>query len=242
MSLYNRMTATIDKLNTHVVVGSAEYPKFSKTRVREKKSGNTALFFSPEGKVLAQYLKIYLVPFSEYVPYEGIIHWPEFIAGPSTNSHIPGTEPVLFRIDETEFGTLICSEIIYPDLSRRMVKKGAGFLVNISNEGWFGKSAFSYQAISMSVLRAVENRVNIVRATNTGISSFIDPYGKVVARLSREGEELFIEGTLTREIVLLPPGTFYSNHGDILAYGCIAFSLGLVVWASIKRKPNPSFA
>src|SRR4030042_1882795 len=132
VTLLQRMIPMIRRFNTHVLVGSAEYPKFSKTLIKAKKSGNTALFFSPEGKILGQYLKIYLIPFSEYVPYEGIIHWPEFIVGPSTSSHIAGTEAVLFEIDGTKFGTLICSEIIYPDLSRCLVKKGAGFLVNIS--------------------------------------------------------------------------------------------------------------
>lgn len=237
-TLMKRMITMTRSFNTYMLVGSAEYPKFSKTRIQTNKSGNTALFFSPEGKVLGQYLKIYLIPFGEYLPYEGVIPWPEFIVSVSTNSHVAGTEATLFGIDGAKFGTLICSEILYPDLSRCMVKKGAGFLVNISNEGWFGKSAFSYQFLAVSVFRAAENRVNVVRSTNTGISSFIDPYGRITARLTNGGEDLFVEGTLTREIVLSAPGTFYTRHGDILAYGCIAFSLGLMIWSILKRKPE----
>ncbi|MGA2469016.1 MAG: apolipoprotein N-acyltransferase, partial [Thermodesulfobacteriota bacterium] len=155
LDLYQSMVTIVRRLNKHLLVGSAEYPKFSKTLIKAGKSGNTALFFSPEGKILGQYLKIYLIPFSEYVPYEGVIRWPEFIVGPSTNSHIPGTELTLFDIGGTKFGTLICSEILYPELGRGMVNKGAGFLINISNEGWFGKSAYSFQALSISVFRAV---------------------------------------------------------------------------------------
>jgi apolipoprotein N-acyltransferase len=239
MDLYQHMVRIVTRLNKHLLVGSAEYPKFSKTLIRAKKSGNTALLFSPEGKILGQYLKIYLIPFSEYVPYEGIIRWPEFIVGPSTNSHIPGTELTLFEISGAKFGTLICSEILYPELGRCMVKKGAGFLVNISNEGWFGKSAYSYQALSISVFRAVENRVNLVRSTNTGVSGFIDPYGRISGRLTNGGEDLFVEGTLTREILLSSPGTFYTRYGDVFVYGCIAFTIGLMVWGLFRGGHHP---
>jgi apolipoprotein N-acyltransferase len=235
VTLMQRMIPMIKRFNTYMLVGSAEYPKFSKTLIKARKSGNTALFFSPEGKILGQYLKIYLLPFGEYIPYEGIIPWPEFIVAPSTNSQIPGTEATLFGIDGTKFGTLICSEILYPELSRCMVKKGAGFLVNISNEGWVGKSAYSYQALSIAVFRAVENRVNLVRSMNTGVSSFIDPYGRITARLTNGGEDLFVEGTLTREIILSTPGTFYTRYGDVFVYGCIAFSIGLIFWGFFRR-------
>lgn len=235
MDLYQRMVTIVRRLNKHLIVGSAEYPKFSKTLMKGKKSGNTALFLSPEGKVLGQYLKIYLIPFAEYVPYEGVIHWPKFIVSPSKNSHIAGTELTLFGIDGTKFSTLICSEMMFPDLSRCMVKKGAGFLINISNEGWFGKSAYPYQFLAICVFRAVENRVNLVRSTNTGISGFIDPYGRVTGKVIKDGKDIFVEGTLTQEIFLSPPGTFYTRFGDIFAYACIAFSIGLVVWGFFRR-------
>ncbi len=228
--LLERMVSTIRRMDAYLLAGSSEYPKFGKKQIKLK-SGNTALFFSPEGKILGQYLKIYLVPFGEYVPYEGIIHWPEFIVPKGMNSDVAGTERVLFEIERTKFGTLICSEILYPELSRCMVKQGAGFLVNISNEAWFGKGALPYQALSIAVFRAVENRVNLVRCANTGVSGFIDPHGRVTARLTNGGEDLFVEGTLTRKIFLSSPGTFYTHYGDVFAYGCIAFSIGLLIYS-----------
>lgn len=229
-SLLRRMVSMVSRMNTYLLVGSAEYPKFGKKPIKLK-SGNTALFFSPEGKILGQYLKIYLIPFGEYVPYEGIIKWPEFIIPKGMNSNVEGTEVVLFGTDGTKFGTLICSETLYPELARCMVKKGAGYLINISNEGWFGKSAYSYQALSIAVFRAAENRVNLVRSTNTGISAFIDPYGRITARLTNGGEHLFVEGTLTREIFLSPSGTFYTRYGDVFIYSCIAFSIGFSIYS-----------
>ena len=126
------------------MVGSAEYPKFSLTGIKGPRSGNTALFFSPEGRILGQYLKIHLIPFGEYIPYEKTIPWPKFIVETLNKSNVPGEKVVLFNVGGTRIGTLICSEVLYPDLSRKMVKMGADLLVNMSNEAWFGKSSFPF--------------------------------------------------------------------------------------------------
>ena len=114
MGLLQRMVSIVRKSNAHFLLGSAEYPKFDKALAKQRKSGNTALFFSPEGKILGQYIKIRLVPFGEYVPYEGIIPWPEFIVPKDMTSHISGEKPILFEIDGTKFCTLICWEILFP--------------------------------------------------------------------------------------------------------------------------------
>jgi apolipoprotein N-acyltransferase len=116
-----------------------------------------------------------------------------------------------------------------------MVREGAGFLVNINNEAWFGKSAYPYQSASLCVFRAVENRVNIVRASNTGISCFIDPYGRITNRVKNGNEDIFIAGTSAKEIFLSPPGTFYTRYGDVFAYICIAFSIGLIAWVFFRK-------
>jgi apolipoprotein N-acyltransferase len=235
MALLKRMVAMIRRLGTHFLVGSAEYPKFGKAPLIREKSGNTALYFSPTGKVLGQYLKIRLLPLGEYIPYKGTIPWPRFIISPEKKNYlIPGTDSMVFNLGGTKFGVLICWENIFPDLSRRLAKKGAAFVVNISNEAWFGDSAEPYQMVSMGVFRAVENRIHMVRATNTGISCFIDPYGRVTGMVERGGETLFVEGVSVREIRLSRPGTFYTRYGDILAFGCIAFSLLIVVWSLLR--------
>lgn len=236
ITLLQRMISIARDVKTYLLVGSAEYPKFDKALAKKKKTGNTAIFFSPEGKILGQYIKTRLLPFGEYVPLEGIISWPDFIIPKDkTNFHVPGTEGILFSLDGNRIGTLICWEIIFPELSRRSVREGAEFLVNISNEAHFGNSPFPYQFLSACVFRAVENRVNLVRATNTGISCFIDPYGRITGRVSNGGKDIFVEGTLTQEIFLSPPGTFYTHHGDVFAYGCIGFSIGLLGWSSFRK-------
>jgi apolipoprotein N-acyltransferase len=234
MSLYQRMVTLIRRINTYLLVGSAEYPKFLKGPVKLR-SGNTALYFSPEGKVLNQYIKIRLVPFGEYVPLEGIIKWPESIVSKTMTSHISGKEFTILNVDETRFCALICWEILFPDLSRTMVKNGAEFVINISNEAWFGKSDAPYQMLSMAVFRAVENRVNLVRATNTGISCFIDPHGRITGKVTNGSKDIFVAGTLSKQIFLSPQGTFYTHYGDIFAFGCIAISFGLIAYAFLGK-------
>ena len=235
MSLLQRVVSIIRNNQTYFLVGSAEYPKFEKDLIKARRSGNTALFFSPEAKVLGQYLKIRLVPFGEYIPYENIIPWPDFIVQKEKrNFDIAGSEPTIFQVDAHQFGTLICWEVLFPDLTRNLVKKGADFVINITNEAWFGKIAFPYQMLSSCVFRAVENRVNLVRCANTGISCFVDPYGRVTGRVTNGGNDIFVSGTLTQKILISSPGTFYTRHGDLLVYGCIAFLVVIVVWTFVK--------
>jgi len=237
IALLQRMISITRRSQTHFLVGSAEYPKFEKTHEKARRSGNTALFFSPEGRVIGQYLKIRLIPFGEYIPYEEIIPWPDFIVQKKIrNLDLAGTEAALFKVEGNWFGTLICWEVLFSDLCRSSVKKGADFLINLTNEAWFGQTDFPYQMLSSCVFRAVENRINLVRCANTGISCFIDPYGRVTGRVTNGGEDIFVSGTLTQNILISPPGTFYTCYGDVLVYGCIAFLVILVVWVLVRRR------
>lgn len=239
MALYNRMAKLVKDLKIHFLIGSTEYSKFSNKPVDREKSGNTALYFSPQGKIAGQYLKIRLLPLGEYIPLENTIPWPHFIISPDkTNYLIPGKEATIFDLDETKFGVLICWENIFPYLSRQLARKGANFIVNISNEAWFGKTAAPYQILSMCVFRAVENRISIVRATNTGISCFIDSYGRITDRVKNGNEELFVDGVSSHEIQISETGTFYTQYGDILPYGCIGITIGLLL-ISILRTTRP---
>lgn len=235
MSLYNKMVAIVKRLKTHFLVGSAEYSKFGKFPAKREISGNTALFFSPQGKVIDQYLKIRLVPLGEYIPYRDIIPWPDFMLPRSKkNVVMAGKESKPFSLGGIKFGTLICWETIFPDLARRMVNNGADFLINISNEAAFGNTSAPYQMLSMGVFRAVENRVHLLRASNTGISCFIDPFGRVTGRVTKNGEELFIEGVSTQTIRISSPGTFYTKHGDIFAFCCLLITAIFISLGSLK--------
>jgi len=142
----------------------------------------------------------------------------------------PGKEYVLHRFSYLEFGSPICYEIIFPNLVRKFVKKGANFLVTITNDGWYGRSSAPYQHFSMAVLRAVENRRYLLRAATTGISGIIDPYGRVLAET-----ELMTEGWLTERIIPSSKQTIYTKFGDLLAFLSLTLSALFFILAIKKR-------
>ena len=116
------------------------------------------------------------------------------------------------------------------------VKKGAEFIVNITNEAWFGKTAAPYQFLSMNVMRAVENQVYLVRCANTGISCFIDPHGRIMTRVvDKDGNDIFISGTTTGSIVPQKKKTMYTQYGEWFVGLCTLTSLIFIVMAAINR-------
>jgi apolipoprotein N-acyltransferase len=125
------------------------------------------------------------------------------------------------------FSVLICYETIFPDLARAAVAEGAGMLINITNDGWFGDSAAPYQHLAMAGMRSVENRVWLVRSANTGISAAFDPTGHMVSHIP-----LDYEGVSTVRVPYSAvAGSFYTRFGDLFALSCIAVSvlLGLAL-------------
>ena len=120
-----------------------------------------------------------------------------------------GTEATVMENAGNKVGISICYELIFPDLIRQSVKNGANFLVNITNDAWFGKSAASYQHMSMGALRAVENRMPIVRAANTGISGTIEATGKL-----RNETKLFVEDVLITQISPATNGKTFKTKLD----------------------------
>lgn len=126
----------------------------------------------------------------------------------------------------------ICFEITLPDLVRQPVKKGATFLVNITNDAWFGKSAASYQHIQMATLRAVENRVPIVRAANTGITGVIEANGNI-----KSATDIFVDDVLVDTIQpSKSTPTFYSQFGDVFAYLCMGIVVVLNFLARVSKQ------
>ena len=235
--LIKRITGLVREMNTYFLIGSCEYPKFQKSPFEVGGLGNTALFFSPNGKVLGQYLKIHLVPFAEHVPHEKLIPWPRFIVPKGMKGYeVPGNEITLFDLQGTKFGALICWETIFPGLFRSFVRKGAHFMVNITNEGWFNKPTIFYQYVAMNVFRAVENRIYLVRCANTGISCFIDPYGRVVDRVKDEkGRDIYVPGVLTFSVIASDSKTIYTRCGDWFAFLSIGCSIVCLMLCLFRR-------
>jgi len=113
---------------------------------------------------------------------------------------------------------MICYEVIFPAEVHEFVLGGAQFLVNITNDAWFGRSGAPYQHLAMAAMRAVENGTYLVRAANTGVSAIIAPSGEIVA-----ATDIFTRTALVGSIRLRHGETPYARTGDLLAWGCAAF-------------------
>jgi len=129
----------------------------------------------------------------------------------------------------------ICWENIFPDLVRQFVVRGAEFIVNVTNEAWFGDTAAPHQFVMMNVFRAVENRVTVARAANTGISCVIDPWGRISGLVTDRGKYLFVEGFLTRTLPRRQQTSFYTRYGEVFSYLTIVIFLSLL-WLVLFRR------
>jgi apolipoprotein N-acyltransferase len=166
---------------------------------------------------------MHLVPFGEYVPLQKLLPFVnKLVAGIGDFS--PGARITPLNTGRGEIGVLVCFEGIFPELAREYVRAGSRLLVNITNDAWFGRSSAPYQHLSMTVFRAVENRVPLVRAANTGISSIIDAKGHI-----RGMTPLFQEAFLSGEVRFGEGNTFYNRYGDLFAWLCLAGSGVIVV-------------
>jgi len=196
----------------------------------DKRYFNSSLCLSP-GRAVTSYAKMHLVPFGEYTPYKAILGFVEKVSH-AIGELTPGAGPALHAFGPTRFGTPICYEAIFPDLVRRFVKAGAGFLVTITNDGWYGRSSAPYQHFAAAVFRAVENRRFLLRAATTGISGVVDPYGRVLAR-TEIGVRTFLAETVTPRSDL----TFYARFGDVFALACLTIGALLFIVACLKKRP-----
>ncbi|MGB5105595.1 MAG: apolipoprotein N-acyltransferase [Candidatus Zixiibacteriota bacterium] len=211
------------------------------TRTAEgvRKYYNSAFFFTPQGMLPTPHNKLYLVPFGEHMPYaekiKPIAKFREFVKerlALDISDFQPGDSIVTFESHGRKFGTLICFEVVYPEFVREMVNKGVDFLAVITNDDWFGETAGPYQHFYIPVFRAVENRVWIVRAANTGICGIFDPYGRVVAK-TQLGGRTFLTGKIGPRM----GETMFQRWGAVLGKICLAMAVlaGIILTITKRR-------
>jgi apolipoprotein N-acyltransferase len=197
---------------------------------------NSAVFLNGDGAVEGIYTKHHLVPFGEYVPLKSSILFFVDKLVQAIGDFQPGSEYTVAAVRSAATGTtvrvstVICYEIIFPNLVRQFVSRGAAVMTNITNDAWFGKSSAPYQHFSMAVLRAVENHVPIARAANTGISGYIDANGRILAESG-----IFTEAELTQTLFPGSSRTFYTRYGDLFSYLCVIATIAPLVFPA-KRK------
>ncbi|MDO8643879.1 MAG: apolipoprotein N-acyltransferase, partial [bacterium] len=195
------------------------------TGIKEKRQRffNSAALFDASGNMLDKYHKSHLVPFGEYVPLEKMFSFIKPVAAIGDFEAGEKIEPI--KLQNISLAPLICFEDIFPEISRIMTRKGASLLVNMTNDAWYGISSAPYQHLTYSVLRAVENRRSLVRATNTGVTAVIDPTGKVVV-----ASPIFEQGVLVHQVPLMTERTLYTKVGDWFIWACLIF----VIWEFFK--------
>jgi apolipoprotein N-acyltransferase len=177
---------------------------------------NSAFLISADGRIAGRYRKRHLVPFGEIIPFQSLLgRWIPVLG--EMGDFDASDDWTVFRSSGSAFGVNICFESLFPGLVREFVRRGAGFTVNMTNDGWFLDSAAPDQHFAAAPFRAVENRTWVVSATNTGVTALVDPSGRVAARLPRGRP-----GILRGEVVPDPRGAPYTRAGDVFAWLCAA--------------------
>jgi apolipoprotein N-acyltransferase len=184
----------------------------------------------PNGQIEQRYDKVHLVPFGEYVPWHFFRSLVPALDRELPTNAIAGKKLVVFDVGGVRVGTLICFESIFPDLSREDVRRGARWLVNITNDEWFGNSSALYQHAAMAVFRACENHVPLARCANTGLTELIDANGRV-----RRALPVWRPGVLVGRLGVPGLPTFYTRLGDwpgTLAY----LGIGVLLVIALTRR------
>ncbi len=202
---------------------------------------NSAFVMAPSGAIIGRYDKRHLVPFGEYLPLKHIFFFLKKLTG-SIGDFTAGGEDNLLQFNNIKIGTLICYEIIFPQLSASDCRNGSNLLVTITDDAWFGDTSAPYQHLSMATFRAVEDERFVLRAANTGISAVISPTGKIL-----DSTKLFVPAFIDYRVKLINTKTFYTVHGDVFILLCaIIFFLftayyiynRLTLRERIKEVPN----
>lgn len=191
---------------------------------------NSAVMLDAQGRRIFAYDKIHLVPFGEYEPFPLIHH-----VVTSVSAEVGGfRKGSLYSVGQLpggeRFGVFICYEAIFPNEVRRFVAGGANLLINISNDGWFGRSAAPDQHLLMARVRAAENRRWLLRATNNGFTVSIDPYGRIAAGLAPD-----VRDTLDAPYDFRSDLTVYTRFGDWVAW-LSAFISGVFLFLGWRAK------
>ncbi len=192
---------------------------------------NSALMFDAQGQRVFSYDKIHLVPFGEYEPFP-LIHRVVSSVSSEVGGFRKGTSYSVARLpDGHSFAVFICYEAIYPGEVRRFAANGAQLFLNISNDGWFGRSAAAEQHLRMARVRAVENHRWIVRVTNSGITASVDPYGRIFRALPRD-----VRASVDLPFDFRTETTSYTRFGDWFAWLCVLVSAILLLMSWKQEK------
>ncbi len=228
-TMRGRISAIATEIKTHLLLGAA--------LLENDHDYNSAVLLNGRGAVLDIYNKQNLIPFREYLPFQEVFGFLKSLFHVEIYDFYPGRALGVFTIRkkdvlknyvENKFGVVLCSEGAYPTLFRKLVWQGSGFVVVMLNDAWFKSPEALIMHTQNEILRAVENRIPIVRAANSGWSCAIDPYGRVKS-LGPGISSLNTTGFYLSHIFPNNQPTFYTENGDIFSYLCIVFVIMIFV-------------
>ncbi|MSQ48001.1 MAG: apolipoprotein N-acyltransferase [Deltaproteobacteria bacterium] len=220
-----RLLQLATAVKTPILFGS---PAF-KIRGTQVTLFNRAYLLSANAEIVDSYDKIQLVPFGEYIPFHRLLFFlDKLVVG--IGDFAAGTEQTVFSLPQARFSVLICYEGIFPSSTREFVGRGAELLVNITNDAWFGRTSAPYQHLVMEAMRAVENRVPLVRAANTGFSAVVDLDGRIRSRTNLYETTLLVED-LSWPLV----ASFYARYGDVFVWLCVMSSSLMLGYCYLRR-------
>ncbi len=200
---------------------------------------NSSFLISPEGRLVGTYRKQNLVMLGEYVP-----HWLPFLKyfTPIEGGFTPGNTAVTFELTNLQVKTsvLICFEDVFPHVARQAAREDTDFLVNLTNNGWFGEGAAQWQHAASALFRAIENDLPLLRCSNNGLTCWVDARGRLRQLFQNKEGSVYGAGVMTADIPLLPLGgrrrpTFYHRHGDGFGWGCVGVAAGTLAWRLARR-------
>jgi apolipoprotein N-acyltransferase len=194
---------------------------------------NSAVLLGTRGESLSRYDKMYLVPFGEFVP--PVFSFVNRISD-GVGDYSPGQHLIVSKINGHRVGTFICYESAMPHFVREFANIGGEVLINLTNDGYFGKSAARLQHLSLARMRAAENRRWLLRPTNNGITVSIDPAGRV-----RERFPEFVRTAGRLGFRYESSKTVYTRYGDWFAVSCLVVGIGAAIWAAVRpnyKKPG----
>jgi apolipoprotein N-acyltransferase len=217
-----------EALQRHLIFGGLAYRL---TGPRQADEFNSSFLMAPDGVVLGRYDKRILMPFGEYLPLSTYFPAIRKIS-PQTGGYTAGTTIGVFDIGgKAKVGQLICYEDLVSSMSRDSTRAGADVLLNILNDAWYGDTAAPHQHQALALWRAIENRRYLLRGSNTGVTSIIDPAGRVAA----EGG-VFREEVVSGTVHPLQLETFYTRHGDVFVWLVLVATGGLLVLRRVDER------
>ncbi len=219
-----------------MIIGSDDTePRAGSLNPEDQDDFNCSFLVSPDGALVSRYCKRNLVIFGEYIP---LVRWLPFVKmfTPIQSGFAPGDKVVPFQLTDlkAKVATLICFEDMFPHLAREYAQPDTDFLVNLTNDGWFGESAEQWQHAAGAVFRAVENGLPLLRCCNNGITCWVDSRGRIRQVFRDANGSVHGAGFMTAQIPVLPPGqtrppTFYNRHGDWFGWTCVTISVAVLL-------------